>query len=704
MFRDILLRYESTGAEYSSSDDEDNNVAPHRVLNLNTTACDTRAHIEEIVSEDADMLPEAVSDESMLQSARAANKLGLGKRSRRPSRRVGAPPKRKARNMASSSRKNPAATTSTDSSSMEMVRRLLAQSRSSDRENYANNEDQLDSNRTAVTPVGAVVMDTHESYEHDSDPEQNEGGGYSSGRFEELFGEHTYDELQSREQDASVMREQYRMDMVKKAAQPWRRRHSEENSDYLKKTEEVSRRGRLRQERHAQLETEIRRKARERKRRQRKQFSESSDGSTVTSTSAVQHNSPEVRRTKRRKKKKKSTLSRHSVVDRNAPTSTARIEARRRASTRPQARPNDDDDGEREHDDGFHEVHDTSRSYRPASAPSEAASPVDDADVNFVQETGEVVEDAAEEAAGEASPLDEEEEQGAITSLFHTRHQRRSYAHDASWPQEMPDAEPDHLMSRHFKPCLSPLDAELDSLRASWEPSHDETSTCWGCRYQDHEGSGVYAKAWNVLLRMFMAGLESGSKICELAKQLHEFFHREVLVVAEQLARETYSEALAARHAVEPREESFFSDSDSAGIDTELESMSQSEELARVRADRPIWTVYGLITHLLYHNKDPQIGMAVHSMNLRDAARILYANCLYRRHNVSGRVVIDSEAFKLYEKTIKLSWQASRVDVAKLPTANRDRRFVPVQAPNGLLASTKRSIAYSSHRTLYRGV
>jgi len=241
---------------------------------------------------------------------------------------------------------------------------------------------------------------------------------------------------------------------------------------------------------------------------------------------------------------------------------------------------------------------------------------------------------------------------------------------DFMWGMEKESGVERAEEENRWKPCLSPFDEDIEKLRLPWEDTDMSCSECWGCSTEDSVSGNFLADAWNKLIELFIEGMQRLAKPYELANSLFFFFSNQVLQPLE-VSRAKYLSG---------------------------HTMTQEERLV---LERPIWTRYGLLVHLIYHTSDPQILIEVAKWKMASLGNVLYRNCLFQIHEKSQRRRVDGEALKDWERIQKLLVTTLRVDPSKLPTANKNRSFVPRN--NGLLAPGKRAVVTSSHSSLYKG-
>jgi hypothetical protein len=176
---------------------------------------------------------------------------------------------------------------------------------------------------------------------------------------------------------------------------------------------------------------------------------------------------------------------------------------------------------------------------------------------------------------------------------------------DCDWINEKDYEEDKDDHEKHFKPIISPFQAELETLLQYGEEL--ETEDCWGCNYQDENGTGIFADHWNTIIKIFVEGIDN-TKPSILAKQMYEYFQKHTIVQVKQYSKKS--------------------------SELEISSLKQ------------VWSPYGMINHFFNHILDPCITTKVQLWRLNRLIKLHMTEGMVEQHDVTRRrrIVKGSES------------------------------------------------------------
>jgi len=176
---------------------------------------------------------------------------------------------------------------------------------------------------------------------------------------------------------------------------------------------------------------------------------------------------------------------------------------------------------------------------------------------------------------------------------------------DCEWNNEKDYEEDKDDHEKHFKPIISPFQSELEGLLQYGEEL--EPVDCWGCNYQDENGTGIFAQHWNRIIKIFVEGIDN-TKPSILAQHMYKYFKEYTIVEVKQYSKKT--------------------------SEVKISSVKQ------------VWSPYGMINHFFNHVLDPEVITKVQIWRLNRLIKLHMTEGMVEQHDVTGRrkIVKGSES------------------------------------------------------------
>lgn len=197
---------------------------------------------------------------------------------------------------------------------------------------------------------------------------------------------------------------------------------------------------------------------------------------------------------------------------------------------------------------------------------------------------------------------------------------------DLDWNDENSIEEDDKERAGHFKPVISPFRRTIEAMLRPGEDPHDPR--CWGCDNQEDGDYAVVEKEWKTLMNMFEKRLHRMHP-AHLGVFMYRYFAERTAVKMTQTGKMNANGKLVHKKTEQGR--------------------------AVYQFDFSVWSAFSMFRHFTEHHLNPHTHITMDLWKLLFAKIQLEADGFYRRHDLTGRIVVDKDAvqtFKLLNQQI----------------------------------------------------
>ena len=197
-------------------------------------------------------------------------------------------------------------------------------------------------------------------------------------------------------------------------------------------------------------------------------------------------------------------------------------------------------------------------------------------------------------------------------------------------------------------PVMSPWQAELESLRAEGESPIPVK--CFGCEYEDRSGENeLYSLQWANLYEEFKKEIVNTGDMHELGLTMYEVFHATVVKNIRDRCKDT------------------------------------SNKQTR------IWTPYGLMYHLLMHNKEPTLRQYILLSKAQNVTDAILDNGLFRRSATSDQMSVSKDELTKLRIAVEIETKLRAIDASKTAFSGTTKALQP--NPVYTLLSNRRKVS-----------